>query len=212
MFGVNGNTLGDIEADIAAQEAYGGGWADVGDPGMGGPVGPSSKDGSADPTMNVVSGASVPAQVASFTNALKAAMSFSPMQQAMKWGMSMMPQDMRAPMYGVMDLPGYQGLVENLGQDPNLAQAYGATTGVPYGFDEAMQNVPVVGSGAHLGLATNIANIGGQNVHMGPGFMMNENNYPGYGVNPVTGEGFADPGDPYIRKRRGTEIAAMIGP
>ena len=41
-----------------------------------------------------------------------------------------------------------------------------------------MQNVPVVGSGAHLGLATNIANVGGQNVHMGPGFMMNENNYP----------------------------------
>ena len=73
-----------------------------------------------------------------------------------------------------------------------------------------MQNVPTVGSGAHLGLATSIESIGGQNVHMGPGFMMNENNYPGYGVNPVTGEGFADPGDPYIRPRRGSEIAAMI--
>ena len=209
MFGVNGNTLGDIEADIAEFGAdldgsYGGGVS------ISGPVGPSSKDGSADPTMNVVSGASVPAQVASFTNALKAAMSFSPMQQAMKWGMSMMPEQMRAPTYGAMGLPGYQGLTDNLGYDPGLAQAFGAKSGVPYGFDEAMQNVPVVGSGAHLGLATNIANIGGQNVHMGPDFMMNENNYPGYGVNPVTGEGFADPSDPYIRRRRGTEIAGMI--
>jgi hypothetical protein len=200
-------------------------WQEPKEMGLGGPVGPSNQS-SDNLGYDISSDLTNPAggtQTANFnTQTLTGAMksvanwagnllsNFSPMQNAMQWGMSMMPQDMRAPMYGVMDLPGYQGLVENLGQDPNLAQAYGATTGVPYGFDEAMQNVPVVGSGAHLGLATNIANIGGQNVHMGPGFMMNENNYPGYGVNPVTGEGFADPGDPYIRKRRGTEIAAMI--
>ena len=163
------------------------------------------------PTINVVPDQPISPQITSFTNALKAFMGFSPMQNAMKMGMSMMPQDMRAPMHDVMSLPGYQGLVDNnYGKDPNLAQAYGATTGVPYGHDEAMQNVPVVGSGANLGLATSIENIGGQNVHMGPGFTMNENNYPGYGVNDVTGKGFPDPSDPYIRKRRGTEIAGMI--
>ena len=172
-----------------------------------------ARDESNDPTFNFTAGKELAPQIAqqqSFVNSLKAFMGLSPTLSIAKGVMSMMPEQMRAPTYGVMDLPGYQGLTDNLGYDPGLAQAFGAKSGVPYGFDEAMQNVPVVGSGAHLGLATNIANIGGQNVHMGPGFMMDENNYPGYGVNPVTGEGFADPSDPYIRRRRGTEIAGMI--
>ena len=224
MFGMNGQNLGDIEADIAA-DAMDAAVASMGEgmagaQGMGGyRGGPSSQSGedardeSNDPTFNFTAGKELAPQIAqqqSFVDGLKAFMGLSPMQNVMQWGMSMMPEQMRAPTYGTMDLPGYQGLTDNLGYDPGLAQAFGAKSGVPYGFDEAMQNVPVVGSGAHLGLATNIANIGGQNVHMGPGFMMDENNYPGYGVNPVTGEGFADPSDPYIRRRRGTEIAGMI--
>ena len=168
---------------------------------------------SANPTFSFAADQPISPQIAkqkSFLDQLKGVLNFSPTLSITKSLMSMVPENMRAPTYGVMSLPGYQGLVENLGYDPNLAQAYGSTTGVPYGFDEAMQNVPVVNSGAHLGLATSIESIGGKNVHMGPGFMMDENNYPGYGVNPVTGVAMADPGDPYIRRRRGTEIAAMI--
>ena len=71
-------------------------------------------------------------------------------------------------------------------------------------------SVPMSGSGAHLGIASNIANVGGQNVHMGPGMQMNEDFFPGYGENPFSGVAMADPGDPYIRKQRGSEIAAMI--
>ena len=170
-------------------------------------------DGGADQTFNFTQDKAIVPQIEeqkSFVNQLKSFLGLSPTLSVAKGLMSMVPENMRAPTYGVMSLPGYQGLTNNLGYDPNLAQAYGSTTGVPYGFDEAMQNVPVVSSGPHLGLATSIESIGGKNVHMGPGFMMDENNYPGYGVNPVTGEGFADPGDPYIRKRRGTEIAGMI--
>lgn len=168
---------------------------------------------SANPTFSFTQDQAITPQIEkqkTFVNQLKSFLNLSPTFSVAKSLMSMVPENMRAPTYGVMSLPGYQGLTNNLGYDPNLAQAYGATTGVPYGFDEAMQNVPVVGSGPHLGLATSIANIGGNNVHMGPGFMMDENNYPGYGVNPVTGEGFADPSDPYIRQRRSGEIAGMI--
>lgn len=200
--------------------SYGGGVS------ISGPVGPSSQSGedARDESNNPTNSAggrpaanfNTATLVGNMRNAANRVGSFlsnlSPTMSIAKGIMSMVPEDMRAPTYGVMSLPGYQGLAENLGYDPNLAQAYGATTGVPYGFDEAMQNVPVVGSGAHLGLATSIESIGGKNVHMGPGFMMDENNYPGYGVNPVTGVAMADPGDPYIRRRRGTEIAAMIGP
>jgi hypothetical protein len=202
MFGVNGNTLGDIEADIAEFGAdldgsYGGGVS------ISGPVGPSSKDGSADPTMNVVSGASVPAQVASFTNALKAAMSFSPMQQAMKWGMSMMPEQMRAPTMS-MNLDQLAAGVQSMGPGFELGpDLISSSLG-------GRMNVPMSGSGAHLGIASEIANIGGQNVYMGPGMTMNEDFFPGYGKNPFSGVAMADPGDPYIRRRRGTEIAGMI--
>ena len=59
--------------------------------------------------------------------------------------------------------------------------------------------------------ATSIQNWGGQDVHVGPGYQMNEDFFPGYGVNPYSGVAMADPSDPYIRKNRGSEIAAMIG-
>ena len=168
---------------------------------------------SANPTFSFNADQPISPQIAkqkSFLDQLKGVLNFSPTLSITKSLMSMVPENMRAPTYGVMSLPGYQGLTNNLGYDPNLAQAYGTTTGVPYGFDEAMQNVPVVGSGPHLGLATSIANIGGKAVHMGPGFMMDENNYPGYGFNPVTGEGFSEGGWDYIRPRRGTEITELI--
>ena len=49
-------------------------------------------------------------------------------------------------------------------------------------------------------------------INYGPGWPMDENFYAGYGTNPFTGASAADPSDPYIRKRRGTEIAGMVGP
>jgi hypothetical protein len=49
-------------------------------------------------------------------------------------------------------------------------------------------------------------------INYGPGWPMDENFYPGYGTNPFTGVAMADPSDPYIRKKRGTEIAGMVGP
>ena len=47
-------------------------------------------------------------------------------------------------------------------------------------------------------------------LNYGPGWPIDENFYPGYGTNPFTGASAADPSDPYIRRRRGTEIVGMI--
>ena len=75
---------------------------------------------------------------------------------------------------------------------------------------EDITTVAMAGSGAHMAPATAIENWGGKNVHVGPGYPMDENFYPGFGVNPYSGVAMADPSDPYIRKQRGTEIAGMI--
>jgi len=123
------------------------------------------------------------------------------------------------PMQDVMSVPNYNAFTDNLGYDPGLAQASGTLSGVPqyshepmdplaaYGYGEMMQNVPMVGSGVHQGLASQIDNIGGQNLHRGIGFQANEKNYAGFGGNPL-GPAFADP-SPYVRKPR--NIAQMIG-
>jgi len=155
------------------------------------------------PTMNIIPGQSQPEQVNAFVRAVQAAMSFSPVQQAMQLGMSMMPEQMRAPTMS-MNLDQLTAGVQSMGPGFELGpDLISSSLG-------GRMNVPMSGSGAHLGIASEIANIGGQNVHMGPGMPMNENFYPGYGTNPFRGVAMADPSDPYIRKKRGAEIAALI--
>ena len=220
MFGVNGNTLGDIEADIAAQEAYGGCWADEGDPGMGGPVGPSS-EGSTDardesnPT-NSAGGR----QAANFNTATLS----GAMRSASSWAGSLL-----------------SGVVPGLGALQTVARGLGSFIGNPnrgnfanraafesalvdqytdpdtYDFSlidtfagpergrRGMISAPMSGHGARMGIAVGVDPITGLNV--GPG-------YPGEpgDVNPYNDVPFSDPADPYIRKPRGTEIVAMVGP
>ena len=103
-----------------------------------------------------------------------------------------------------------------MADDPRAMNAPITTAGIPgylgqnYGVG-TITDVAMSGSGAHMAPATSIQNWGGQDVHVGPGYQMNEDFFPGYGVNPYSGVAMADPSDPYIRKNRGSEIAAMIG-
>jgi len=198
MFGEFGSPEGMAEAAVAAgamseAEAYGS--FDTPDNIDGG--------GGATPVMDITPGMPISPQINSFVNALKMAMNFSPMQQAMRFGMSMMPEQMRAPTMS-MNLDQLAAGVQSMGPGFELGpDLISSSLG-------GRMNVPMSGSGAHLGIASEIANIGGQNVHMGPGMPMNENFYPGYGTNPFSGVAMADPSDPYIRKKRGAEIAALI--
>ena len=165
-----------------------------------------ARDESNDPTFNFTAGKELAPQIAqqqSFVNGLKAFMGLSPMQNVMQWGMSMMPEQMRAPTMN-MNIDQLAAGVQAMGPGFELSPGL-----ISSSFNGQM-NVPMSGSGAHLGIASEIANIGGQNVHMGPGMTMNEDFFPGYGKNPFSGVAMADPSDPYIRRRRGTEIAGMI--
>ena len=102
-FGMDGEVMGGsfggnlADAAVGTAGAMEGATASEGLGEISGGPGLSTAQTNAVPTMNVVPDKSLPKQVTSFTDALKAAMSFSPMQQAMKWGMSMMPEQMRAP-------------------------------------------------------------------------------------------------------------------
>jgi|TARA_R110000744_G_scaffold7389_4_gene25615 hypothetical protein len=87
------------------------------------------------------------------------------------------------------------------------------TQGYPTGpYDEQARqgliSAKMSGFGARKGIATGIDPRTG--LHVGPGYPMSEDFFPGYGTNPYSNDPMADPSDPYIRKRRGTEIAAMI--
>ena len=137
---------------------------------------------------------------------------------------SLVPGNMAATMMAMftepdptrdMSMGTYNSLVDNLGRDPALS--LGNLAGVPqyshesvdplagYGYGEMMQNVPVAGSGAHMGLATGIQNIGGQNLHVGPGYTGD----PG-DMNPMNQEMFQGGAEnPYVRRPR--NIAQMIG-
>jgi hypothetical protein len=220
MFGMNGNTLGDIEADIAADAAVASiGEAMAGAQGMGGPLGPPSQD-NADahdvsnptnpaggrPTANFNT-ATLAGNMRNAANRVGSFLSnFSPMNKAISWGMSMMPEQMRAPTMN-MNIDQLAAGVQAMGPGFQLSPDL-----ISSSFNGQM-SVPMSGSGAHLGIASEIANIGGQNVHMGPGMTMNEDFFPGYGVNPFSGVAMADPSDPYIRPnrvQRGGEIAGMI--
>jgi hypothetical protein len=208
-FGMDGEVMGG-EGNIADAMAgtpgamdgatgYGGLGEISGGPGL------STAQTNAAPTMNVVPDQPISPQITSFTDALKAAMNFSFAQQGLKSFMSIMPEQMRAPTMN-MNLDQLAAGVQAMGPGFELGPDL-----ISSSFNGQM-SVPMSGSGAHLGIASNIANVGGKNVHMGPGMTMNEDFFPGYGTNPFSGDAMADPSDPYIRKKRGTEIAAMIGP
>ena len=78
-----------------------------------------------------------------------------------------------------------------------------AMLGAPAFANENMMSVPMSGFGARMGIAT--ARDPRTGLNMGPG----RPGEPG-DVNPFSGVPYADPSDPYIRRRRGAEIAGMI--
>ena len=87
----------------------------------------------------------------------------------------------------------------------------GYLEGKNYGENNIV-DVAMAGMGPGLAPATAISTIGGRTVHEGPGFPMSEDFFPGYGTNPYSNDPMAEGGgDTYIRKPRGTEIAALIG-
>ena len=86
----------------------------------------------------------------------------------------------------------------------------GYLEGKNYG-ESNIVDVAMAGMGPSLAPATAMSTIGGRTVHEGPGFPMSEDFFPGYGTNPYSNDPMAEGGgDTYIRKPRGTEIAAMI--
>jgi len=207
-FGGFGSPEGMAEAAVAAGamsevEASGGfneysmdtaGW-----PGQGGGGAANLMGNYAVPTMNITPGQSQPEQVNAFVRAVQAAMSFSPTRM----GMGFLAQigDLTPTMSFMAGDPRADAPITTAGIPGYLGQNYGAGT---------ITDVAMAGSGAHMAPATAIENWGGQNVHVGPGYPMDENFYPGYGTNPFSGVAMSDPSDPYIRRRRGTEIAGMI--
>jgi hypothetical protein len=174
----------------------------------GGP-GLSTAQTNAVPTMNVVPDKSLPKQVTSFTDALKAAMSFSPTNMVMSLlanAVGNPPNEMMSQVtldQGLRDQ--YSGLGTSLATDMGHPHTGGPMLGSPAFANESMMSVPMSGFGAQLGIAT--ARDPHTGLNMGPG----RPGEPG-DVNPFSGVAYADPGDPYIRKKRGTEIAGMIGP
>ena len=96
--------------------------------------------------------------------------------------------------------------------DPNTYDFDNLTTTFtgPETERQGLISAKMSGFGARKGIATGIDPRTG--LHVGPGYPMSEDFFPGYGVNPYTGDAMADPGDPYIRKKRGTEIVGMVGP
>ena len=235
MFGMNGQNLGDIEADIAAQEAYGGGWADVGDPGMGGYLGgPPSQSGedaldeSNNPTNPAGGTQTANFNTATLSGAMRSAASnigsflsnitnnfdvtsMIPgvgMMQGLGSIMGMMGYN-ENPMSQNMHTNALTGHLTDMGMTRDAYNATNMASNIGNPHMDGMMSVPMSGSGARMGIATG---RNPQGLNIGPGFQGSQNVMPGQGVNPFSGVGMADPPDPYIRQRRGTEMAAMIGP
>jgi len=195
-------------AEDAAVAAIG--EAMAGEQGMGGyRGGPSSQSGedsrdeSNDPTFNFTSGQPLGPQIAqqnAFTNALKSAMT------AMVPGLGMM-QGFGRVLGSFVGNPPNEMMTQNALNQGLMSQFSNTSLATPMGHPhrDNMMSVPMSGSGAQLGIAT--ARDPTTGLNMGPG----RPGEPG-DVNPFSGIAYADPPDPYIRKRRGTEIAAMIGP
>ena len=186
--------------------------------GLGGPVGPSS-GGSADafdesnnPTFSFTSGKALGPQI-DYANAVKAAMSFATPLGAVQWGGRLLgsiignTRNSNFANRAMLDA----GLRAQY-TDPNTYDFDNLTTTFtgPETERQGLISAKMSGFGARKGIATGIDPYTG--LHVGPGYPMSEDFFPGYGVNPYTGDAMADPGDPYIRKKRGTEIVGMVGP
>lgn len=205
-FGGFGSPEGMAEDAVASgamseAEAYGGfdtPETDAIDGGSGGGSG-NLMGNYAAPTGSFKSGVPVARQVKDnniFANAVKAAMSLSPTRMAMSLIANVVgnpPNEMMSR--SMLD----QGLRNQYsGLDTSLATPMG------HPHVDNMMSVPMAGFGAQLGIAT--ARDPHTGLNMGPG----RPGEPG-DVNPFSGVPYADPSDPYIRKKRGSEIAAMIG-
>ena len=202
--------------------SYGGGVS------ISGPVGPSNQSSEnlgydisstdyAAPTGNFKSGVPIAQQVKDnniYANAVKSAMT------AMVPGLGMVQNLGRLLGSQIGNVPNEmmsqvtldQGLIDqfspigsSLATPMGHPHTGGPMLGSPAFANESMMSVPMSGFGAQLGIAT--ARDPHTGLNMGPG----RPGEPG-DVNPFSGVAYADPGDPYIRKKRGTEIAAMIGP
>jgi len=173
-------------------------------------------DGGADPTFSYTAGRSLPKQVVeqeTYTNALKAVM------DAVVPGLGMMQNLGRLLGSQIGNVPNEmmsqvtldQGLIDqfspigsSLATQMGHPHTGGPMFGAPAFANESFHSVPMSGFGAQMGIAVARDPITGLN--MGPG----RPGEPG-DVNPFSGVPYADPSDPYIRKPRGTEIAALIG-
>jgi len=164
---------------------------------------PGNVDGGADQTFSYTAGVSLPKQVVeqeNFTNALKAVMN------AVVPGLGMMQNLGRLLGSQIGNPPNEMMTQEALNR--GLLDQYSSTSlATPMGHPhmDNMMSVPMSGFGAQLGIAT--ARDQHTGLNMGPG----RPGEPG-DVNRHSGIAYADPSDPYIRRRRGTEIAGMIGP
>ena len=239
MFGMNGQNLGDIEADIAA-DAMDAAVASMGEgmagaQGMGGyRGGPSSQSGvdardesnnptnpaGGRPTANfntaTLSGAmrSAASNVGSFLSNITNNFDVTSMipgvgmMQGLGSIMGMMGYN-ENPMSHNMHTDTLTGHLTDMGMTRDAYNATNMASNIGNPHMDGMMSVPMSGSGARMGIATG---RNPQGLNIGPGFQGSQDVMPGQGVNPFSGVAMADPGDPYIRKRRGTEMAAMIGP
>ena len=180
-------------------DPYGGGWEGVSS--VGGQTVGGGFEGGADQTFSYTAGISLPKQVVeqeTYTNALKAVMN------AVIPGLGMMQNLGRLLGSQIGNVPNEMMSQEALNR--GLLDQYSSTSlATPMGHPhmDNMMSVPMSGFGAQQGIAT--ARDPHTGLNMGPG----RPGEPG-DVNPWSGVPYADPGDPYIRPRRGTEIAGMI--
>mgnify|MGYP003146489708 CR=1 FL=1 len=198
-FDGDGNVMGGpgniADAAVGTAGAMEGATASEGLGEISGGPGLSAAQVNAVPTMSVVPDKSLPKQVTSFTNALKAAMSLSPTRMAM----SLIANVVGNPPNEMMSQSMLnQGLIDQFSPlDSSLATPMG------HPHMDNMMSVPMSGFGARLGIAT--ARDPHTGLNMGPG----RPGEPG-DVNPFSGVMYGEGSDPYIRPRRGTEIAELI--
>ena len=111
------------------------------------------------------------------------------------------------PMSQNMHTDTLTGHLTDMGMTRDAYNATNMASNIGNPHMDGMMSVPMSGSGARMGIATG---RNPQGLNIGPGFQGSQDVMPGQGVNPFSGDAMADPSDPYIRKKRGAEIAAMI--
>lgn len=108
---------------------------------------------------------------------------------------------------GIMTTDTHNLMQQNqfMQQDPSLYSEFTATKSPMDEGRRGLISAAMAGSGPQIGLASGIQNIGGQNLHVGPGYFGDPGDVNPY--NQLAFQGGAE--DPYVRKPR--NIAQMIG-